>query len=82
MNGNNSKISISKRRRLRSSQMLMQRKQKNSKNHSDSNISIMHHSAEKNNSLPILSGVFPTILLISTITSTKIIDIGSFTLDG
>jgi queuosine precursor transporter len=34
------------------------------------------------NSLPILSGVFIAVLLISTITSTKVITFGSFTLDG
>ena len=60
----------------------MLKKQKISKNLSDSNHSFMNHSLEKNNSLPILSGVFFAILLISTITSTKIIDIGSFSLDG
>lgn len=42
----------------------------------------MNHSPQKSNSLPILSGVFIAILLISTVTSTKIIDIGSLSLDG
>ena len=60
----------------------MPKRQKTSRNHSDSNIIPINHSSEKTNSLPILSGVFIAILLISTITSTKIIDIGSFSLDG
>jgi uncharacterized integral membrane protein (TIGR00697 family) len=42
----------------------------------------MNPTPEKTNSLPILSGVFIAILLTSTVTSTKIIDIGSFSLDG
>jgi queuosine precursor transporter len=42
----------------------------------------MNTSSASYNSLPILSGVFVAILLISSITSTKLIDIGGFTLDG
>lgn len=34
------------------------------------------------NSLPIISGLFIAILLISNVTATKIIDIGPFTFDG
>ncbi len=62
--------------------MQTHKKQKIWKNHSDSNTSTMNHSPEKNDRLPILSGFFIAILLISTITSTKIIDIGSLSLDG
>ena len=60
----------------------MLKKLKISKNLSDSNIYSMNSLSEKTNSLPILSGIFVAILLISTITSTKILDIGWLSLDG
>jgi uncharacterized integral membrane protein (TIGR00697 family) len=42
----------------------------------------MNSTCPSYSSLPILSGLFVAILLISSITSTKLVDIGIFTLDG